>query len=40
MTPSRPLTIATHALHADTIALLFQRCEVDVCERPPSRDAR
>jgi phosphonate dehydrogenase len=36
MTPSRPLTIATHAVHADTIALLCQCCEVYVCERPPS----
>jgi phosphonate dehydrogenase len=35
MTPTRPLTIATHVVHADTIALLCTRCEVDVCERPP-----
>jgi phosphonate dehydrogenase len=39
MAPSRPLTIATHAVHADTIALLRQRCQVDVCELPPSPDA-
>ena len=36
MAPSRPLTIATHPVHADAIALLRQRCEVDVCEQPPS----
>jgi phosphonate dehydrogenase len=35
MTPSRPLTVATHVVHADTNALLCKRCEVDVCERPP-----
>jgi phosphoglycerate dehydrogenase-like enzyme len=36
MAPSRPLTIVTHPLHADAVALLRQRCEADVCERPPS----
>jgi phosphonate dehydrogenase len=36
MAPSRPLTVATHAVHAHTIAMLRSRCEVDVCERPPS----
>jgi phosphonate dehydrogenase len=36
MEPSRPLTVATHPIHADAIALLRRRCEVDVCERPPS----
>lgn len=36
MAPSRPLTIATHPVHADTITLLRRRCEVDVCEQPPS----
>jgi phosphonate dehydrogenase len=39
MAPSRPLTIATHPLHADTMALLRQRCDVEVCERPPSPQA-
>lgn len=36
MAPSRPLTIATHPVHVDAIVLLRQRCEVDVCEQPPS----
>jgi lactate dehydrogenase-like 2-hydroxyacid dehydrogenase len=36
MAPSRPLVIATHPVHADTVALLRRRCEVEVCERPPS----
>jgi phosphonate dehydrogenase len=36
MTASRPLTIATHPLHADAVALLSTRGELDVCERPPS----
>ena len=36
MAPSRPLTIATHPVHADTITLLRRRCEVDVCGQPPS----
>jgi phosphonate dehydrogenase len=36
MAPRPPLTIATHPVHADTIVLLRGRCEVDVCERPPS----
>jgi phosphonate dehydrogenase len=30
------MTVATHAMHADAIALLCERCEVDVCECPPS----
>ncbi len=36
---NRLLSTATHALHADTVALLSQRCEVDVCESPPSPEA-
>ena len=36
MAPSRPLTIATHPVHADTMALLRRRCDVEVCERSPS----
>lgn len=35
MGTSRPLTIATHPVHADTIALLRRRCVVDLCEEPP-----
>jgi phosphonate dehydrogenase len=36
MTASQPLTIATHPLHPDAVALLSTRGELDVCERPPS----
>ena len=39
MVQSRPLTIATHPVHADAVELLRRRCEVDVCERPPSPEA-
>jgi phosphonate dehydrogenase len=39
MARTRPLTIATHALHVDTLALLREHCEVDVCEQPPSPGA-
>jgi phosphonate dehydrogenase len=34
-----PLTIVTHPVHADVVAVLRQRCDVDVCERPPSPEA-
>jgi phosphonate dehydrogenase len=36
MAPRRPLTLATHPLQAETMALLRRSCEVDVCEQPPS----
>lgn len=39
MYQSRPLTVATHAVHADTIAALRRHCEVEVCEQPPSPEA-
>jgi phosphonate dehydrogenase len=39
MAPSRPLAIATYPLHADAMAVLRRRCEVEVCERQPSPHA-
>jgi phosphonate dehydrogenase len=39
MARTRPLTVATHALHEDTVTLLREHCDVDVCEQPPSAQA-
>jgi phosphonate dehydrogenase len=39
MARTRPLTVATHALHKDTVTLLREHCGVDVCEQPPSPQA-
>jgi phosphonate dehydrogenase len=36
MARSRPLTVVTHPVHADTMGLLRSRCEALVCGRPPS----
>lgn len=36
MARSRPLTVVTHAVQAETMTLLRRSCEVFVCERSPS----
>jgi phosphonate dehydrogenase len=39
MQPNRPLIVATCPVHADTLMLLKRRCDVEVCETPPSAHA-
>jgi phosphonate dehydrogenase len=39
MARSRPLTVVTHAVHAETMTLLSGSCEVFVCESSPSPQA-